>query len=671
MATTEKKLSLIDEEKKELKVYHPEDHEELFADRVGMPSHRIYETKEGRRALKGMKIVEERFHDRSWYSVVVERAQKYMDEEAIFYRGTSVTYREMIERGDMVARSLKALGVKRGDMLFCCLANLPEVPYLMLGFNKIGAKMNCVGSHFAPEFLDEILAQCSNKVLFVTDDEYPKMKEYLDKKDVANKAIISKADSLPEHPEECKGYEKDLDRFYHYKNYAAEYAKVREEIITFPQFMELGKSVTEDVVDEGKMDDEFLVTYTSGSTKVGFPKMMFHRNRSLITIGVFHDPELCGNPAMTGLRALAHIHTESNTDLITCYSDAFMQHWAVCPEPEYGREIFLDYLFVDKPNIVTATTNFCLRAANDYLIDKRYHVNGKGRKLGFLLVLMAVGEPCTPGEELFINEFLKEAKAGSSVNLAGPFHFSHITVGYGGGDTEHGGIFYTLWRRLMQKLHPFALKGSRYGLKPGPYAQVTVLAKQDDGTFKEAGYNEYGVIVANCATTLKRYSDFDKVRGKIIVDEKGVEWVSCDVFGYIDSLGCVHMKDRRDSKVIMEDGTKVYPFKIVDTIQEDPKNILSSIITTSEQDGKVMFIVNLEFSPLKTTDDLYTVRRCNKRILKKFPELEGHLLYRTFDPNNPFPIGGSGKRNAVAVEQMEVSDSFKLVDNARPVEVSE
>ena len=658
MATTEKKLSLIDEEKKELKVYHPEDHEELFADRVGMPSHRIYETKEGRRALKGMKIVEKRFHDRSWYSVVVERAQKYMDEEAIFYRGTSVTYREMIERGDMVARSLKALGVKRGDMLFCCLANLPEVPYLMLGFNKIGAKMNCVGSHFAPEFLDEILAQCSNKVLFVTDDEYPKMKEYLDKKDVANKVIISKADSLPEHPEECKGYEKDLDRFYHYKNYAAEYAKVREEIITFPQFMELGKSVTEDVVDEGKMDDEFLVTYTSGSTKVGFPKMMFHRNRSLITIGVFHDPELCGNPAMTGLRALAHIHTESNTDLITCYSDAFMQHWAVCPEPEYGREIFLDYLFVDKPNIVTATTNFCLRAANDYLIDKRYHVNGKGRKLGFLLVLMAVGEPCTPGEELFINEFLKEAKAGSSVNLAGPFHFSHITVGYGGG-------------RLMQKLHPFALKGSRYGLKPVPYAQVTVLAKQDDGTFKEAGYNEYGVIVANCATTLKRYSDFDKVRGKIIVDEKGVEWVSCDVFGYIDSLGCVHMKDRRDSKVIMEDGTKVYPFKIVDTIQEDPKNILSSIITTSEQDGKVMFIVNLEFSPLKTTDDLYTVRRCNKRILKKFPELEGHLLYRTFDPNNPFPIGGSGKRNAVAVEQMEVSDSFKLVDNARPVEVSE
>lgn len=101
MATTEKKLSLIDEEKKELKVYHPEDHEELFADRVGMPSHRIYETKEGRRALKGMKIVEERFHDRSWYSVVVERAQKYMDEEAIFYRGTSVTYRE-IDRKSVV-----------------------------------------------------------------------------------------------------------------------------------------------------------------------------------------------------------------------------------------------------------------------------------------------------------------------------------------------------------------------------------------------------------------------------------------------------------------------------------------------------------------------------------------------------------------------------------------
>lgn len=669
-AMAEKRLNLIDEENQILLPYHPEDHEDLFQDRVGMPSHRIYETKQGRKALKGLKLIEERYQNRSWYSVIAERAQEYLDKEALFYRGNQITYREMIARGDQVARSLAALGVKKGDMIFCCIANIPEVAYLMLGINKIGAKMNCVGSHFAPVFLDEIISECTDKVLFVSDDEYPKMKEYLEKTNVDQKVIISKADSLPEHPEQCPGYEKTLDRYYHYHNYAADICAVREDSITFPEFMALGESFEGEIADTGRLDDEFLVTYTSGSTKIGFPKQMFHRNRSLITIGVFHDPELCGNPAITGLRSLAHIHTESNTDLITCYSDSFMQHWSVAPEPDYARENFLEYLFVDKPNIVQATTTFCLEAAREYLIDGRFHENGKGRKLDFLLVLMAVGEPCTPGEERFCNEFLKEAKAGSGVKLFGPFHFRHITLGYGGGDTEHGGIYYTLWRSLEQKLHRRALKGGRYGLKPVPYVQATVLKKNEDGSFSECGYNEPGVIVANCSTTLERYSDFSKVKEKIITDDRGIDWVSCDVFGYIDDLGCVHMKDRRDSKVIMENGEAVYPYKIVDVIQKDPENILSSIITTSETDGKTMFIVNLELSPLKKEEGLSVIRRAEKRILKEFPELKGRLVYRSFDASNPFPIGGSGKRNAVAVEKMGAQNVFTLENRPAAGELS-
>ena len=660
-STTQKKLDLLDEENKILKVYHPEQMEELFADRVGLPSHRIYETKNGKRALKGLAMIEENYKDRSWYSVIVERAQDYLDQESLFYRGNSITYREMIDRADALARSLKAAGVERGDMIFCCMSNLPEVAYIMLAVNKIGAKMNCVAAHYDPVFLDQIIAECSDKVLFVTDDEYPKIKDFFDRADVANKVVISKADSLPEHPEQCPGYEPELPQYYHYENVAVKYAAEEKDVVTFPQFLASGASYTEEIVDTGKLDDDFLVTYTSGSTKVGFPKQMFHRNRNLITIGVFHDPELCGNPALTGLRTLAHIHTDSNTDLITCYSDSFMQHWSVATEPEYGREIFLDYLFVDKPNIVQATTNFCLKASRDYLIGKRYHENGKGRPLDFLLVLMAVGEACSPGEERYINTFLKECKAGRAVKIAGPFHLPRVTVGFGGGDTEHGGIYYTLWNRMSEVLNQHKLKGAPYGLKPVPYVQVTVLAKQEDGSFKEAGYNEYGVIVANCSTTLKTYSDFEKIREKIITDDQGIDWVSCDVFGYVDSLGNVHMKDRRDSKVIMEDGTAVYPFKVVDVIQKDPQNIMSSIITTAEVGGKTKFIVNLEFSPLKQNDDMVTLRKCEKRIRKAFPELDGRILFRTFNDANPFPIGGSGKRNAVAVEQMKAAETFELV----------
>lgn len=54
-----------------------------------------------------------------------------------------------------------------------------------------------------------------------------------------------------------------------------------------------------------------------------------------------------------------------------------------------------------------------ISAAEQYLIEKKYHDGKKGRPLDFLLVSFAVGDGCQPGEERFINQFLKAAKAVS------------------------------------------------------------------------------------------------------------------------------------------------------------------------------------------------------------------------------------------------------------------
>lgn len=658
---TEKKFELINEAAKRLNVYHVENMESVFSDRKGMPSRRIFETKKGKRALKGLKMIEEEMNC-SWYHILKTRWSKIMDHEAIFYRGNVITAKEMFERADRVSRALLASGVEKGDELACCMSNVPEVIYLMLGANQIGAKLNFFGAHYDSKFVDIILDQCSEKLFIATDDEAEKILEKIEAHHFENKVIVSLADSLPEHPEECEGYEAHLDRFYHYENKAAAFAEKYDDICTFADFLKKGENYTGAIIDDNTLDTEFLVTYTSGSTKIGFPKQEIHRNRSLITVGVFHDPELCGNPACHGLRGMAHLHTDTDTNLITTISDGFFQEWSVAMEPEYGREIFLDYLFINKPNFVLATTGFWLGAAREYLIDGRYHdINGKGRTLPWLLADMAVGEACQPGEEKFINQFFKEAKAGSGVNLAGPFHLPYVTIGVGGGDTEHGGIYYTLFRRMQESLNGLKLRGKPYGLDPVPYAQASVLKQGEDGTYHECGYNEYGIIVANSATNMAGYKNFEKIRGKVMTDDHGVDWLSCDVFGYIDKFGSVHMKDRKDSLVVMENGNGFLPFRIADEIQKDPANVMTSVITTAEVDGRTSFIVNLEFSPLKKVDDEMKIyASIDNRLKKAFPDIYDRILYRQFDAEKPFPCAASGKRNMVAVQNMDLSDVFAL-----------
>jgi len=663
MTPTEKDWRLLDEEGQKLRVFSLEKAGAAVPDAIDMPSDMVYRKKNWKRALGGLQYVDEECNT-SWYRQIAARWAEHGDEEAIFYRGTSISGKQMLDRADAVTRSLLHLGVEAGEEIACCMANVPELLYLMLGANRIGVKLNFLGTGKDPLFLEDILTSCSSKVFFATDSEYEVIQGTVDRAGFASKVLISLADSLPERPDLCTGYEPELDDYYHYQNMAEEFVEEDDTAMRFSDFLDLGKNYEGLIVDDGNLDTEFLVTYTSGSTKTGFPKRMYHTNRSLIVSGVFHDPQWSGNPAAPGFRALAHIHTESNTNLITTISDALFQNWSVAMEPEYNRDIFLDILYMDKPNLVPATTSFYLRAAQQYSVEKRYHdENGKGRRMPWLFCPMAVGEGCTPGEEAFINAFLKECHAGSGVKLGGIFHKSHVTLGIGGGDPEHGGIYYTLWRASKQRTAGWKLHGDTYGMNPVPYARVTCLRRTSEGTYVECGFHEYGIVVANSASSLSRYANFDQLKRKVITDFAGNDWLSCDVFGYIDDLGCVHVKDRADSTITLEDGSRVLPYEIVDEAVADSDNILSAVVTPCETGGRIELVLNLEFRPMHKETELGILQELDQRLRMAFPDIADRFLYRKFDLDHPFPVTGSGKRDINSVQNLGARFTYRFLRN--------
>ena len=655
----EKKIDLVDLENQELRVYDVAENEKFFDVDGKKPSARIFQTKQGRQAINGLKIIEEKYN-MSWYGVLKAKMPGFEDKEAIFYRGRSITTREMFETADTWAQSLAQLGIKKGDMIACCITDCPELIYLMLGANKIGAKLNLFTEAYAREYIDIIVHDCSDKLFIGTDNTYGVIRDIIEARGFAKKLIISLADSLPEDPASCEGYEPTLAKYYVYENKAAEFAKSDDTIILVPEFIELSYFFEGEVIDDNDLDTDFLVTYTSGSTSKGFPKQMYHRNRSPITIGIFHDPELCGNPPVKGFRSMVHMHTDTNTNNITCISDSLFQHWAMAMEPEYGRETFLDTCFINKPNMTTATTTILLSAAKQYLLEKKFMVNGKYRKMTWITAFMAVGEACTKGEEKFINKWFKVAKAGKDIPLIGPFKLPVITVGVGGGDTEHGGIYYTLFRAMYEKLNARKLHGGELGMAPVPYVQVTVLKKNDDGTYTECDYNEPGIIVANGATTFRRYKDFSKVLEKVITDDQGRDWISCDTFGFIDDVGSVHMKDRKDALIKFSDGSSVMPYQVIEVAQEDSNSIMTSFITQVGEGDDMKLVLNLELSPYCELDKDTVLQYLDKRIDETFPEVCDKLVYRMFDDDHEVPYAPSGKRDFVKVAAMGLERTIAL-----------
>lgn len=616
------------------------------------PSKRIIQNKYGLKAIKALIDLEKK-ENVSWYSYLKKRNVNNMDELALFYRGNKIPFNKMFEEADKVAKSMKKNGLESGDEIGVCVSNTPELVYILLAANKLSIKVNIFGANYNNDFINEIMNDLSNKMLFISDDNYEMIKDNI-KSHNFNKIVVSSlADSLPEDVTKCDEYEPELDKYYHFEDHKNNIQNEISNVITFQDFELDGENYPYEILDEGNLETDFLVTYTSGSTKIGFPKALIHKNRSLITMGRFHDPELCGNPKIPGLRGLAHIHPDSNTNIITCISDNLIQGWSVALEPEYDQTKALDYVFLNKPNYLNATTSFLIEMSKQYLLDKKFHQNGKGRKLPFLLAAFAVGEGTQKGEEKFINKFLRESRAGSGVSMMG-LKLPFTTLSIGGGDCEHGGIYYTLWKSLYQKLYFPKIGKQDMGLLPVPFVQVTCLKKDENGKYVECDYEEPGTIVANSYTNMSGYKNNPEETNEIILEDNlGRKWVSCKTYGYIDKIGGVHVKGRASKK---ENTFRSYI--IDDVITKDTKNILSS--TSVMVDDKIISTVQQQPNS-KNNQKLYF--SMYQRLLNDLgKEIADSIYIRNIPIRESYPLTGAGKRSVRDLEKMKAENTFNLHD---------
>lgn len=616
------------------------------------PSKRIIKNKKGLKAIKALIDIEKN-HNISWYNYLKEKNINNLNKVALFYRGNKITFKNMFETSDKIAQSMYEKGLKPGEEIGVCVSNTPELVYILLAANKLGLKVNLFGTSFDKENLSNILDGISKKVIFISDDNYDEIKDIVKSKNIDNIVITSLSNSLPKEPERCDEYEEELKEYYYFEDKTNRITSEGNNIVSLDTFTSNINNNIKVPDNIGNLETDFLVTYTSGSTKNGFPKEIIHKNRSLITMGRFHDSELSGNPKLENMRGLAHIHPESNTDIITCISDNLMQGWQVALEPEYSKEKALDYIILNKPNYLNITTSFLIEASKQYLVDNKYNKNGKSRKLPFLLATFAVGERTSKGEEKYINTFLRKSKAGSGISIKG-LKMPFTTLSIGGGDCEHGGIYYTLWKSLQEKLHSPILGKKELGMMPVPYVVVTALKKDSVGKYVECNYDEPGIIVANSYSNLSCYKDNPEATKKLIItDNLGRNWVTTNTYGYIDKLGSVHVKGRIPEKK----NNVCVTYVIDDIVSEDTKNILSST-TVENEDG---LLITIQKQPTTNKSDEEVCKSIYYRLLNKIPyESLEFINIRIIPVRESMPLTPSGKRNSRVLEDKNFGTIEKL-----------
>ena len=109
------------------------------------------------------------------YQALVESANKYPNDLALFYQGKKISFKSLLKRVDLMADILyNRLGIKEDDVVMISQPNIPETVVLFYAVNKLGAIANFVHPFTPFNQVEEIIKKTNTKVAFLFEQRIAK-----------------------------------------------------------------------------------------------------------------------------------------------------------------------------------------------------------------------------------------------------------------------------------------------------------------------------------------------------------------------------------------------------------------------------------------------------------------------------------------------------------------
>lgn len=126
----------------------------------------------------------------SVYEMIYQSNKDYLENNAIQYFNRYITYRELFEGIEAVARSLKMNGINEGDIVSVLLPNIPESVYLFYALSKIGAIANMIDPRSSEKDILHYINEVDSELVIALDD--PETNAVLKVKNIIAKTNVQK-----------------------------------------------------------------------------------------------------------------------------------------------------------------------------------------------------------------------------------------------------------------------------------------------------------------------------------------------------------------------------------------------------------------------------------------------------------------------------------------------
>lgn len=546
------------------------------------------------------------YPDISMYEMIRRTKEKHADLTAYDFMGRAVTYGKFLTEIDVCAKALYVLGVRKGDAVTICLPNVPQAVVMFYAINKIGAIASMVHPLSAENEILFYLNESKSKLAITLSQFYNKF-ESLKGKTHLEKVVVAKiGEVLPPV------------KSFAYKFIGHEPKVVNDPwVISWGDFLNNSKDCCEDVLFEGRGDDDAVILFSGGTTGTSKGILLTNLNFNALAMqtvaasGCFEagDTMISVMPVFHGFGLGVGIHT-------------MLSSGGKCVlVPQLKIAEFPGLFKKHKPNYMAGVpTLFEAIMRNEEM---------RNTDLSSLKGLFSGGDSLSVELKKKIDAFLKERGAT-------------IQVREGYGTTE------CVTASCLTPIDYYR-EGSIGIPFPDTYYKIVI-----PNTNEEAPVKEMGEICISGPTLMKEYINNPKETSQTLrVHEDGKLYLHTGDLGYMDEDGFVYFVQRL-KRMIVTNGYNVYPSQIENVIDAHEAVMFSTVIGVKDdlRMQKVKAFIVLKEGFVLTDEVKASIKaHCEKNIAK-------YALPREYEYRDSLPKTLVGK---VAYRELEKEEEEKLL----------
>ncbi len=468
--------------------------------------------------------------DISIYKLFKQQALKYGDITALNYFGNTLSYSEMLENIDDVARSFRSQGIRKGDVVTICMPNTPEGVISFYALNKIGALVNMIHPLSGEKEIRDYLVSTNSVMLVMIDICYEKVENIIKDTDVYKTIVVSAKDSMPF----LLGVGYEVTQGIKIKK-----PHKSESYLYWKDFIRKGLNYEGDYEVESGRDDAAVILHSGGTT--GIPKGIVLSNGNFNALAVQSKivfKEIEPKDVMLTIMPIFHGFGLGVSVHAPLYLG--MEVYLV---PQFNAKKFDKLIEKSRPNAILGVPTLF-----EALVDGDSNLD-----LSRVKVVISGGDILSHSLNERVNEYLKN-------------HGCSVKIGQGFGMTES----------LAATALAFgdANKEGSIGIPfPGNYFKIVA-----PGTQEEVNPLEDGEICVSGPTVMMGYLNNEKETNEMLqIHKDGHLWLHTGDIGYMDKDGVIFYKQRL-KRMIITSGYNVYPSHVENVIEEHPAVLKCSVV---------------------------------------------------------------------------------------------